>query len=115
MRRLAIGFAIALTLGPAAHTGAAAAPPSLHLTRISELADATAMTARPGTRTLYVTEHDGRVRSIRDGKLADTPVVDLTDRVSQDGGERGLLGIAFSPDGTHLYVNYTDRRGNTQI
>ena len=37
------------------------------------------------------------------------------DRVSQDGGERGLLGIAFSPDGTQLYLDSTDNDGNTQI
>ena len=47
--------------------------------------------------------------------LSPTPVLDLTDRVSQDGGERGLLGIAFSPDGQPLYLDSTDNDGNTQI
>ena len=94
---------------------AGAATPSLRLTRVTDLANVTAISARTGTRTLYVTEQSGVVRSIRGGALASTPVVDLTDRVSQDGGERGLLGIAFSPDGTQLYVDYTDRTGNTQI
>ena len=40
--------------------------------------------------------------AVRDGALSPTPVLDLTDRVSQDGGERGLLGLAFSPDGEAL-------------
>ena len=31
------------------------------------------------------------------------------------GGERGFLGFTFSPDGTHLYVDYTDRDGNTNV
>ena len=52
---------------------------------------------------------------MRNGTVADAPVVDLSDRVSQDGGERGLLGLAFSADGTKLYVDYTDTDGNTQI
>jgi glucose/arabinose dehydrogenase len=119
MRRLAITCAIALFLGAAAATSAAvsagAATPPLELTRVADLTGTTAMTARTGTRTLYVTQQGGTVRSIRNGTVAATPVVDLTDRVSQDGGERGLLGVAFSPDGTKLYVDYTDTDGNTQI
>jgi glucose/arabinose dehydrogenase len=31
------------------------------------------------------------------------------------GGERGFLGFAFSPDGSHLYVDYTDRDGNSNV
>ena len=55
------------------------------------------------------------VRAIRDGTLSPTPVLDLTDRVSQDGGERGLLGIAFSPDGTHALPRLHRHDGNTQV
>jgi glucose/arabinose dehydrogenase len=120
MRRLAIGCAIAIGLSVASSatgTVSAAAPatPSLRLTRVAQLEGATAMAARPGTRTLYVTQQGGVVRSIRGGTLARTPVVDLTSLVSQDGGERGLLGITFSPDGTRLYLDYTDTDGNTKI
>jgi hypothetical protein len=42
-------------------------------------------------------------------------VVNLTSRVSQDGGELGLLGLVFSPDGTHLYLDYTDNQHDTHI
>ena len=103
MRRIAIGRLIAVLVGLGASVSAVeagAATPSLRLTRVTDLANVTAISARTGTRTLYVTEQSGVVRSIRGGALASTPVVDLTDRVSQDGGEQGLLGIAFSPDGT---------------
>jgi glucose/arabinose dehydrogenase len=115
MRWLAIVCMIALTFTLSAPASAGTAVPALKLTHVAHLAGATTLTARPGTRTLYVAQQDGVVRSIRSGTLADTPVLDLTERVSQDGGERGLLGLAFSPDGTKLYVNYTDRDGNTQI
>ena len=89
---------------------AATTTPALRLTRVADLTGTTAMASRPGTCTLYVTEQTGVVRSMRNGAVADAPVVDLSDRVSQDGGERGLLGLAFSPDGTKLYVDYTDTR-----
>jgi glucose/arabinose dehydrogenase len=118
MRRVAIGCLIAVLVGLGASVPgfeAAAATPSLRLTRVTDLANVTAISARTGTRTLYVTEQSGVVRSIRGGALSSTPVVDLTDRVSQEGGELGLLGIVFSPDGTRMYVDYTDRDHNTQI
>jgi glucose/arabinose dehydrogenase len=56
----------------------------------------------------------GRVRAIRDGQVDSTPVLDVTSRVTS-GGEQGLLGLAFSPDGRFLYVNYTDGRGDTNV
>jgi glucose/arabinose dehydrogenase len=118
MRRVAIGCVIALLVGLGAavpRVEAGPATPTVRLTRVTDLGSVTAMSARTGTRTLYVTEQGGLVRSIRAGELASTPVVDLTERVSQDGGERGLLGLAFSPDGAVLYLDYTDSDGNTKI
>jgi glucose/arabinose dehydrogenase len=114
MRRLAVAGTIALVLAVCSLPAGAA--PTLRLTQIDDTTNLTAMAARTGTRTLYVAQQSGVVWSLRDGKRSPTPVVDLTQRVSQDGGERGLLGLAFSPDGTKLYVDYTDRSaGNTQI
>ena len=120
MRRPVITCAIALALVLAtgaidSATAADAATPALALTRVAALEGATAMAARPGTRTLYVAQQRGTVRAIRRGRLLTAPVVDLTARVSQDGGERGLLGLAFSPDGSRLYVDYTGTDGNTRI
>jgi glucose/arabinose dehydrogenase len=114
MRRLAIAGTIALVL--AVLSPPAGAAPSLRLTKVDGTSGLTAMAARPATRTLYVASQNGMVWSLRDGKRSKTPALDLVDRVSQDGGERGLLGLAFSPDGQKLYVDYTDRAaGNTQI
>jgi len=113
MRRLAIGCTIALLL--TAVGAASDAAPALRLVPVADRGSLTAMAARTGTRTLYVAEQRGVVRAARDGRLLPTPVVDLSDRVSQDGGERGLLGIAFSPDGARMYVDFTDTEGNTQV
>ena len=55
------------------------------------------------------------MRVVRRGALAPVPVLDISGDVSQNGGEQGLLGIAFAPDGGHLYVDYTDRAGTTRI
>ncbi len=73
--------------------------------------------AGDGSDRLFVVEQGGRVRVVRDGRLLSEPYLDLQDRISSSG-ERGLLGLAFSPtfsaDG-RLYVDYTDRDGDTVI
>ena len=56
----------------------------------------------------------GEVVAIRRGRLARQPVLDLSEEVSQ-GGEQGLLGLAFSPDGRFIYVNITDLQGDTRV
>jgi glucose/arabinose dehydrogenase len=84
------------------------------LTPITNLDDPTAFTIREGDRALYVTEQVGRVRAVRNGTLDPQPALDLTADV-RSGGEQGLLGLAFSSDGTRLYVNYTNRNGDTRV
>jgi glucose/arabinose dehydrogenase len=72
------------------------------------------MAVRPGDDALYVAEKPGRVVAIRDGEVDPQGVLDLLGEVSL-GGEQGLLGLAFSPDGRFLYVNYTDLNGDTNV
>ncbi len=74
--------------------------------------------AAPGDRErLYVVEQGGRIQVVRSGQLAGTPFLDIASRISS-GGERGLLGLAFHPQfatNRRLFVNYTDRQGDTHI
>ena len=84
------------------------------LTPIARVEDPTAFAIRQGDRALYITEQVGRVRAVRDGELDAQPVLDLTADVGS-GGERGLLGLAFSPDGSAMYVDYTNTSGDTRI
>lgn len=78
--------------------------------RVAELDAPLTMAVRPGGSALYVGEKGGRVRRLSDGEV----VLDLSGEVS-GGREQGLLGLAFSPDGDRLYVDFTDRGGDTVV
>src|SRR2546421_6213887 len=85
--------------------------------KLSEVATAsspTGMAVRNGDSAIYIIEQGGRVRRFHDGQLDGRPVLDIS-QMLKSGGEQGLLGIAFSPDGGYPYLDYTDTAGNTQI
>jgi glucose/arabinose dehydrogenase len=66
---------------------------------------------------LYVVEQRGTIRVLDRGKLQSTFFLDIRSRVSY-GGEQGLLGLAFDPKyaaNRFVYVNYTDRNGDTRV
>lgn len=84
------------------------------LVQVATLTQPVAFAVRADDTALYVAQKGGRVVAIRDGRVANRPVLDLSSEVSQ-GFEQGLLGLAFSPDGTFLYVNYTDLAGDTHV
>jgi glucose/arabinose dehydrogenase len=86
----------------------------VRLVQVAELQQPVAMAVRPGDRAVYVAEQTGAVRALRAGKVDPTPVVDLSDQVTA-GGEQGLLGLAFSPDGRFLYLNFTDTDGDSRV
>jgi glucose/arabinose dehydrogenase len=88
---------------------------NIKLTKVATLVRPTAMTIRPGDQTLYITEKAGLVRAIRGHHLDSTPVLDISSMVGSSGNEQGLLGLAYSPDGTKLYVLYTNRNGDTRL
>lgn len=67
---------------------------------------------------LYVLERVGRVfvYQIESGQL--DLFLDMRDRVGSGSSEQGLLGLAFAPDfpvDDRIYVNYTDRNGDTVV
>jgi len=71
----------------------------------------------PGDPRLFVVEQPGRIRWIEGARPSPAVFLDVHDLVSY-GGERGLLGLAFHPQyaaNGWFYVNYTDRRGDTQV
>lgn len=63
-----------------------------------------------GDVRLFVVEQPGRIRIIENGQLLDQPFLDIVEKVSTSGNERGLLSAAFHPDyaaNGQLFVNYT--------
>jgi glucose/arabinose dehydrogenase len=87
---------------------------NVRLTPVAQVEDPTAAATRQGDSALYVTEQVGRVRAIRDGQLDASPALDISADVGS-GGERGLLGLDFSRDGTRMYIHYTNRDGDTRV
>ncbi len=85
----------------------------VRLVRVAVLDQPLALATRQGDDARYVAEKTGRVVALRRGRPSRT-VLDLSGEVS-DATEQGLLGLTFSPDGTFLYVNYTDLNGDTRI
>jgi len=82
---------------------------------VSGLTRPLAFAVRTADDALYVAEQAGLLRAVRDGVLDPAPVLDLTGDITDEGNEQGLLGIAFSPIGDRLYVDFTDNAGDTRI
>jgi glucose/arabinose dehydrogenase len=74
--------------------------------------------AGDGSGRVYVVEQGGRILvAERTGTSQGGAFLDIAERVSA-GGERGLLGLAFHPAygrNGRLFVNYTDRNGDTVV
>ena len=106
--------ATSATTGPSPSPGPAPTgpPPAVRLTRLAGLSQPTASAVRQGDGTLYVTEQAGRVQAVADGRAS--VVADISDRVLA-GGERGLLGLAFSADGGTIYLYWTARQPVGQV
>jgi glucose/arabinose dehydrogenase len=64
----------------------------------------------------FVVQQGGRIGIVREGAVLSGDFLDLSSAVLA-GGERGLLGLAFAPiAGTgRLFVNFTDRSGDTVV
>jgi glucose/arabinose dehydrogenase len=89
------------------------------LKRIGDFDSPTYVTGAPGfPKLLFVVEQPGTVEVIRDGHKLGHPFLDIRGLVGDDGGERGLLSIAFPPDygqSRRFYAYYTDNSGNIRI
>lgn len=85
------------------------------LERIARVVDPVDATSRPGEAGLYVATRPGRIYKVDTSRPSSVPdlVLDISKDVDTQkarpgtGGEAGLLGLAFSPDGDRLYVTFT--------
>jgi glucose/arabinose dehydrogenase len=63
-----------------------------------------------GTDRSFVVEQSGRIRVIANGRLLESPFLDITSLVLSTGGEQGLLSMAFHPSYKSngiFFVDYT--------
>lgn len=97
-------------------------PPATLTARLREIANGldfpVFLTSPVGDLTrAFVVEKGGRIRIIRNDALVPTPFLDISAKVS-DGGEQGLLGLAFHPQYTtngRFVVYYTNTNGDIRI
>jgi glucose/arabinose dehydrogenase len=106
---------------PAAARVPAAAPADAQIAlslRASSLSRPVFLTgADDGTSRLFIVEQTGRIRILKGSTVLSTPFLSLAGSVS-GGFEQGLLGLAFHPNyetNRKLYVNFTNKAGNTVI
>jgi glucose/arabinose dehydrogenase len=75
-------------------------------------------TSPPGDlERVFIVEQGGRIKILRDGAVLPTLFLDVT-ALTNNSGERGLLGLAFHPNYASngwFYINYTNTSGNTRV
>ena len=121
MRRAALAaalLALALPACGSAQQRHERAKGGVALQKIGSFDEPTYITGAPGfPKLLFVVEQPGRVMAMRGGHTLARPFLDIRGLVG-DGGERGLLSIAFPPDypkSRRFYVYYTDNAGNIRV
>lgn len=73
--------------------------------------------AGDGSGRLYVVEQGGTIRTVVDAQVQSQAFLDISE-LTEAGGERGLLGLAFHPEfesNGRFFVNYTDQGGDTIV
>lgn len=94
----------------------------IELEEIGEVDQPTAITTRMGSESIYIAEREGRVRELtRELKPDDNgipyvsservergSILDISGQVRSESPQEGLLGMAFSTDGSLLFLSYTD-------
>jgi glucose/arabinose dehydrogenase len=105
---LALGLTVVVSVSVASRVDAAKKNPEF--VKVASANDPIGLARNQASKAVYIVEQGGRLREMKTKKYA----LDLRKEVS-NGGEQGLLGAAFSPDGRELYTNHTNKDGNTEV
>jgi glucose/arabinose dehydrogenase len=100
--------------------GAAAAQTPLTYELVAEgLLDPLSATAPKGDKRVFVAEHGGVIKVVKNGAVLPAPFLDVQSKVPPPpAGESGFLGLAFHPDYEHngfFYVLYTNTNFDTVV
>ncbi len=89
---------------------------SLQLTPVLEIEQPIAMGVHPVTGATFVATKTGIVAEVdlATGAIVEE-VIDIGGGLAGDFVEQGLLGLAFSPDGEYLYLDFTDSDYSTVV
>ena len=87
---------------------------SLSLVEVARLEQPVDAASRLGDPAVYFVARGGTVHRFVDAVLDSEPVLDISD-LTEGQGERGLLGLAFSRDGSTAFINFTNLDGDTTI
>lgn len=88
---------------------------SIAYQEVAEMPFPVEVTALPGSSLSYIATKDGRIWSYDGEAVSDTPVMDISARVT-NSGEQGLLSIALHPeDARRLFVHYSAGDGDTVV
>ena len=72
-----------------------------------------------GDDRLFIVERSGRIRILNeDGTINSEDFLDIREKVQDNAGEQGLLGLVFHPqyaENGYFFVNYTFGEGTTRI
>jgi glucose/arabinose dehydrogenase len=66
---------------------------------------------------IYIVEQSGKIHIVQDGRLLETPLLDISEQVLY-GYECGLLGLAFHPqyrENGRFFVNYSTKDGCSTV
>jgi glucose/arabinose dehydrogenase len=97
--------------------GLSAAEAQFSLTRVARGLSEPVQVVNSGDSRLFIVEKTGKIKVLHRGKILPNSFLDISHRVSS-GSEQGLLSLAFHPQfskNRRLFINYTDRRGDTVI
>jgi glucose/arabinose dehydrogenase len=110
------------TLSPSSPIPSPSPPPpeadlgkvSMKATPVAPLDQPISLAYRKDDSRLYFAQRAGKLVAVKDGKLEPNALLDISGEVSF-ASEQGFLGVAISPDGSHLYINYTNKAGDTRV
>ena len=108
---------IFLGVGPGSAVAQSPAPVLASLRVASGLAHPVFVTAPTNDPRVFIVEQDGLIRVVSAGALLPSPFLNASN-LTNDSGERGLLGLAFAPNYATsglFYINYTNNQNDTRV
>jgi len=104
----------AITRDPMVNGATTAPLAEMRLDLVANVEEPVDAASRAGDEAVFLVSRAGRILRLVDDVVSRTPVLDISD-LTEGRGEQGLLGLAFSTDGTTAFVNFTDRAGDTVV